>query len=372
MVVSDTNTLHVYDNTTLKWAAQLAVNPHSICKGKFWDSTVSGVREGLIVILGDEGNLSVSYLGTNPTLHTPPPPDSREVNYEDTDRELGKLSATIRQSQKEGSSKATNTSVTPLRVETTVSNQLELCHFPSRVFELEQAVPMVLITVKLSTSAPLTRVRVSLLTVAPVHLSQDNLTVTSLMDTESLKVYAYLYETSVVSSLEVKLAVTYLDNAGVPHSQSYSINLPLSLVIKPCPPIKDADFKVTLSTNKPAVSLLEIFPEFVLDSSMSNAAGFQIYGGPSITVLSSKTSQRYRLQSENLPALWIITNQIERRLKQRFSDGGGKTDFECSYSSSLPLQEFYTEIDEHFSRRKQGSDLYLLLVVIRSLWSVDT
>ena len=30
---------------------------------------------------------------------------------------------------------------------------------------------------------------------------------------------------------------------------------------------------MTLSTNKPAVSLLDIFPEFVLDSSMTNAAG---------------------------------------------------------------------------------------------------
>ena len=57
---------------------------------------MSGVREGLLVVLGEEGGLSVSYLGTNPTLHTPPPPDSREVNYEETDRELAKLSATIR------------------------------------------------------------------------------------------------------------------------------------------------------------------------------------------------------------------------------------------------------------------------------------
>ena len=99
----------------------------------------------------------------------------------------------------------------------------------------------------------------------------------------------------------------------MPHSIHQTVNLPLSLVIKPCPPVKDADFKVftisnniliiaininyinketliainntnsiftlnynipnliitllqvTVSTNKPAVSLLELFPEFVLD-----------------------------------------------------------------------------------------------------------
>ena len=45
---------------------------------------------------------------------------------------------------------------------------------------------------------------------------------------------------------------------------------------------------------------------------MANAAGFQYYGGPIVTVLSSKTSQRYRLQSDNLPSLWMLTRQIKR------------------------------------------------------------
>ena len=131
----------------------------------------------------------------------------------------------------------------------------------------------------------------------------------------------------------------------MPHCVQKTVQLPLSLVIKPCPPIKDADFKVeycycttlkerevyrsievniaelslqvTLSTNKPAVSLLELFPEFVLDSSMTNAAGFQQHGGPTVTVLSSKTSQRYRLQSENLPAIWLVTEQVKKRLEQK-------------------------------------------------------
>ena len=120
-----------------------------------------------------------------------------------------------------------------------------------------------------------------------------------------------------MSSLELNVVTTYMSAEGVPHSLHQSVQLPLSLVIKPCPPIKDADFKVTLSTNKPAVSLLELFPEFVLDSSMTNAAGFQLYGGPVITVLSSKTSQRYRLQSENLPSTWIMTDFVKRRLEQK-------------------------------------------------------
>ncbi len=44
------------------------------------------MREGLVVLLGQEGELTISYLGTDPTLYTPPPPDSREVDYEATGR----------------------------------------------------------------------------------------------------------------------------------------------------------------------------------------------------------------------------------------------------------------------------------------------
>ena len=160
--------------------------------------------------------------------------------------------------------------------------------------------------------------------------------------------WAYLASPHTISSLTLSCVATFLTSEGVPHSLHATAPLPLSLVIKPCPPVKDADFKVTLSTNKPAVSLLELFPEFVLDSSMTNAAGFQVYGGPVITVLSSKTSQRYRLQSESLPAIWVIAEHVLKRLQQKFP-----TDLECGYTSSLPLQEFYLEIDAHFAKRRQ-------------------
>ena len=47
---------------------------------------------------------------------------------------------------------------------------------------------------------------------------------------------------------------------GVPVVMTNVTSLPIRLIVKPCAPIKDADYKVTLSTNKPAVSLLDLFP----------------------------------------------------------------------------------------------------------------
>ena len=83
---------------------------------------------------------------------------------------------------------------------------------------------------------------------------------------------------------------------------------------------------------------------------MANAAGFQFYCGPQVTVLSSKTSQRYRLQSDNLPALWAVIQTLEARLGRHFASSS-EPRLEFSYTSSLPLHEYFGEIEMHFLKR---------------------
>ena len=97
---------------------------------------------------------------------------------------------------------------------------------------------------------------------------------------------------------------------------------------------------------------------------MANAAGFQHLCGPFVTILSSKNSQRYRIQSDNLPALWLLIQSLENRLQTMFdrsantnSDSGSPLEF--SYSASLPLHEYFTEIETHFHKRNK---LQLLMV----------
>ena len=109
------------------------------------------------------------------------------------------------------------------------------------------------------------------------------------------------------------------------------------------------------------------FSEFVLDSTMANAAGFQHFCGPFVTILSSKNSQRYRIQSDNLPALWLLIQSLENRLNAMFdhatnnnkSDSSSSSTLEFSYSASLPLHEYFTEIETHFHKRNK---LNLLMV----------
>ena len=116
LVTTDTGTLMFYDNSTLKWASQLPYNPACMMRGKLWDREASATRDGLLVFLSEEGEVTVSYLGSDPTLFTAAPPDSREVNYDETDRELSKLSAIIKQSQKEGTNAVSSSGKPTLKV----------------------------------------------------------------------------------------------------------------------------------------------------------------------------------------------------------------------------------------------------------------
>eukprot|EP00752_Nemacystus_decipiens_P002953 g2744.t1 len=96
-------------------------------------------------------------------------------------------------------------------------------------------------------------------------------------------------------------------------------------------------------------------------------------GSQDVSVAVSKNSGRYRVQSESLPALSVIATEVVRRLREYFGEPGagrdrgrqerpasdeGKTNpdegpcrLRIDYSEALPLQEFYSIIDDHFQRR---------------------
>ncbi|CAO2635741.1 Protein PTHB1 [Lemmus lemmus] len=88
--------------------------------------------------------------------------------------------------------------------------------------------------------------------------------------------------------------------------------------------------------------------------------GFRLLGGSRVTLLASRTSQRYRIQSEQFEDLWLITNELILRLQEYFEKRGVK-DFACSFSGCIPLQEYFELIDHHFELRINGEKLEELL-----------
>lgn len=92
MVVSETNTMLLYQNTSLKWSAQLEFLPVAIKRGFF------EYIKGAIVMLSEEGRLQCCYLGTEPSLFVAPPLKMSEIDFDKASEELANLNKIIRNS----------------------------------------------------------------------------------------------------------------------------------------------------------------------------------------------------------------------------------------------------------------------------------
>jgi Bardet-Biedl syndrome 9 protein len=100
LVASDTQTLLIYENTTLKWAAQLPMKPVSIKRGSYKQTALTNdLHRSMLTFSSNKGELFIAYLGTNPSLFSAPPPLARDVNYEETDREMLELTDKIKAAQ---------------------------------------------------------------------------------------------------------------------------------------------------------------------------------------------------------------------------------------------------------------------------------
>ena len=121
LVATDTETLLVFEATTLKWAAQLPFVPLMIKRGHFMvrfatrghglkinclfglQTVEETVCFNVLVLLSRNGDICVCALGTDPPLYAAPRPEARPINYEEADVELASLNSIIKASQTQGS-----------------------------------------------------------------------------------------------------------------------------------------------------------------------------------------------------------------------------------------------------------------------------
>uniref|UniRef100_A0A8C3KFU1 Bardet-Biedl syndrome 9 n=1 Tax=Calidris pygmaea TaxID=425635 RepID=A0A8C3KFU1_9CHAR len=323
LVGNHSKMLNVYQDITLKWATQLPHVPVSVKVANLQD------LKGVIVTLSDNGHLQCSYLGTDPSLFQAPRVESREINYEEFEAEMKELQKIIKEATK---------------------TQGTLLPFLYRVTAQK---PSLAVCVQ-----------------APLAVTCDQFVFDDLEpdSSETVVVSAFLKGNCSPSELEGSCVVSYntpteLNPEGIPKVAQCNFRLPLRLVCSPAQPSKAANHKLTIDTNKPPVSFLTIFSDFVDPSSEDdqvNVLGFQFSTSSKTTLLASKTSQRYRIQSDQLEDLWLITKELILRLEEHFKKQNCK-DFACTFSGAIPLQEYFELIDRHFELRLNAEKFQELL-----------
>ncbi|PNI35731.1 BBS9 isoform 3 [Pan troglodytes] len=323
LIGNHNNMLHIYQDVTLKWATQLPHIPVAVRVGCLHD------LKGVIVTLSDDGHLQCSYLGTDPSLFQAPNVQSRELNYDELDVEMKELQKIIKDVNKSQGVWPMTEREDDLNVSVVVSPNFDSVSQATDVEVGTDLVPSVTVKVTLQNRVILQKAKLSVYVQPPLELTCDQFT------------FQFM---SILRVIQCKF------------------RLPLKLICLPGQPSKTASHKITIDTNKSPVSLLSLFPGFASqsDDDQVNVMGFHFLGGARITVLASKTSQRYRIQSEQFEDLWLITNELILRLQEYFEKQGVK-DFACSFSGSIPLQEYFELIDHHFELRINGEKLEELL-----------
>ncbi|KAM9308245.1 protein PTHB1 [Gastrophryne carolinensis] len=345
--------LLVYQDVTLKWAAQLPHVPVAMKVANFQD------MKGIIVTLSDSGQLQCSYMGTDPSLFQAPKVESRDINYEELDTEMKDLQRIIKEASKTQDilpkiEKDDDVTLLPI-----VSPSLDAVSQAVDAALDSEAIPSVTVKICIRSKRCVQKTVVSISVPSFLALTQDQFIFDSVEPgvpkTASFSVY--LKGNCLPADLDGSAVVSYstpteLNPEGVPRVVQCKFRLPLRLVCSPVQPSKTASHKLTIDTNKPPVNLVNLFPDFIehADADQVSVLGFELFAGQKVTLLASKTSQRYRIQSEQLEDLWLITKELTLRFEEYFTKQGIK-DFTCSFSGPIPLQEYFELIDKHFELR---------------------
>ncbi|XP_076593229.1 protein PTHB1 isoform X1 [Chaetodon auriga] len=358
-----TNMLLVYQDVTLKWAAQLPFAPVAVRVASFPE------LKGVVVSLSSDGHLLCSYLGTDPSFFSTPKVDAREADYEQVDAEMKKLQRFIREATRTQDILPKTDTEEDLIVTASVSSSMD-----SQSQALMQdinglPVPSVTVQVKVKASCVVQSSKLTVGIQPPLSVTQDQFVLEPMGVGSSTVVAfsAFLNGRYPPADLTGDITVSYsspteLNPKGVPRVLQSRFSLPLALVCVPSPPAKTTKFKITVDTNQAPVDLSAIFPEFSAKSEDKdgNSLAFQFLSGAKVTVLASKTSQRYRVQSDSFEDMWLVVKELVQRFDRHFSKLGVK-DFKKSFSGPLPLQEYFLSVDHHFQLRVSAQQYQDLL-----------
>lgn len=78
---------------------------------------------------------------------------------------------------------------------------------------------------------------------------------------------------------------------------------------------------------------------------MANVIALSHQDGTIVSILASKSTNKYRIQSTSLSALALPIAELERRLKLHFRG----IQLELTLTSVLPINELWTTVENHYT-----------------------
>ena len=104
---------------------------------------------------------------------------------------------------------------------------------------------------------------------------------------------------------------------------------------------------MTVDVNYCESDLTNLLPaSLFLKQTPSNAVGLRYLSGSEVTIVASKNTKRYRLQSNSLPVIGVTLEWLLDRLHCYYN--AEKPPFAASFTPPLPLPEYFEVIERHY------------------------
>ncbi|XP_048507771.1 protein PTHB1 isoform X3 [Athalia rosae] len=254
MTVTETNTLMVYEGTTLRWSAQLSFSPVAISRGNFQ------YLEGVIVILSEGGSLEGCFLGTEPSLFVAPPVSTKDFNYETAEAEITNYRKMLQKSVASDNSLINATADSEISLSVWMSPHLEPCPFNEELAVEIEKHAMCRISLEIMPYTPLRRVQITFEVHHPLVVREDYYEIVNLCDRRVVQSVIHMSEKATPASLETTITVTYENSFGALRVLQRMAQVPIRLVASLCSPETSSSFSMILKTNEPVVNLSQLFP----------------------------------------------------------------------------------------------------------------
>lgn len=370
LVADSTGSVMLYHGMQLLWATKVQFPPVVISVAQFGNAC------GLLVSLGENGTLDISYLGTKPPSELIHGYERKDLQYDEMDEEHRKLLRLIRESTSE--TKPEPADVVHIRVQ--VPTSLDTTRGTGTSDADFDDVKTLTLRVFLSYKGVgnLDDVSISLNLPPPLCCNQESFIVPTLYGGSETPVIIPItlctprHGGCIPSSNLATVMASYFTVTGEPRVAHCEVQLPLVLFCSVVSPIKNASYKVTIDTNRMPPQLTTLFEEVIGSSTSAheniaaagNVLSFLYNNGVDVTVIVSKNAGRFRLQSSRFEALWLLLQELVNRLRNYFEAelvSESQEPLTISFQEALPLQDFFGIVDRHHAVRAQCGDLHVRL-----------
>ncbi|XP_053997673.1 protein PTHB1 [Hylaeus anthracinus] len=369
LVIADTNTLMIYEGTTLKWSAQLPFAPVAVARAQLQH------LQGAIVVLSDDGRLEACYLGSEPGLFIAPPLHPRGYDYAAAEQELTELRALLKMS-KASDDKTSNATVdAELIVSVNVSTDLEGSERAGNEDVSDddtEGRPFVCkVAIELSSYATIHDVQICVQVSKPLIATEDFFVIPNLCERSTTETTVYVDGDLPPISSEVEIVVTYRTDTGSLRIVRRLAQLPLKMMLRSCPPENATTFTTVVKRNDPLVGFTQLFPEFIGDQLQRQRQNWNALGlrharsRHAVTIVSGNATNRYRVQSNDGLSTTLVVQQLINRLKDRTSGNHTAT------IGQNHIQLVHSRLEAHFLARREidkiTDEIGLLTIQLRNI-----